>query len=115
MLNKKVTTRLRRKARVRAKINGTSERPRLVVYKSLSNIYAQIVDDQAGKTLVNTSDLKLKTKDNKSIRAKNIGVDIAKKALEKNIKQVVFDRNGYQYHGRVKAVAEGAREGGLKF
>ncbi len=115
MLSKKTTSRLRRKVRVRAKINGTKERPRLVVYKSLSGIYAQIIDDKAGKTLASASDLKLKSKDNKTAKAKNIGIEVAKKAQEAHVTQVVFDRNGYKYHGRVKALAEGAREGGLKF
>lgn len=91
------------------------ERPRLVVYKSISSTYAQIVDDIAGKTVASASDLKSKSKDNKSIRAKNIGLEIAKKAIEKGVTQVVFDRNGYKYHGRIKELAEGAREGGLKF
>ena len=99
MLSKKTTSRLRRKVRVRAKISGTKERPRLVVYKSLSGIYAQIIDDKVGKTIASASDLKVKSKDNKTVKAKNIGIEVAKKAQEKNVTQVLFDRNGYKYHG----------------
>lgn len=113
MQSQKVTSRIRRKARVRAKIHGTAERPRLVVFRSLNNIYAQVIDDEAGKTLVSASDIKNKGK--KTDNAKSIGEEIAKQAKAKKIETVVFDRNGYKYHGRVKALAEAAREGGLKF
>jgi len=109
-----------RKKRVRKKIHGTSEQPRLTVYRSLRYIYAQIIDDNLGKTLVSASSLSkgLKSKLNsggKVKMAKLVGELIAKKALEKGIKKVVFDRGGRLYHGRVKALAEGAREGGLEF
>jgi len=109
------------KAYIRKKITGTSERPRLSVYRSLGNIYGQIIDDVAGKTLVAASsiskDVKAEVAAAKGKRAKSavVGKVLAKKALEKNIKHVVFDRNGLLYHGRVKALADGAREGGLKF
>lgn len=110
----KNSTRKKRHHRIRMKVNGTPVRPRLVVYKSLTNSYAQLVDDTKGITLFSFSDLKI-TKGNKSERAKLVGLEIAKKALEQKIDSCVFDRSGYQYHGRVKAIAEGAREGGLKF
>lgn len=108
-----------RKIRIRKKVNGTFERPRLVVYRSNLHLYAQIVDDGAGKTLVATSTLTLsksqeKVGCNKS-GAELVGKEIARLAKEKNIDRVVFDRNGYLYHGRIKAVADGAREGGLEF
>lgn len=106
--------RKRRGNRVRAKISGTAERPRLVVFRSLTANYAQLIDDVAGKVLVGVSDLKSK-KGTKTEKAKEIGMEIAKKAQELKITEVVFDRNGYKFHGRVKALAEGAREGGLKF
>lgn len=98
------------------KIIGSLSRPRLSVYRSLSQIYAQIIDDQEGKTLVSFSSLKLKSiKGKKSEIAKNVGYEIAKAALSKGIEAVVFDRGSFPYHGRVKALADGAREGGLKF
>ena len=110
-------TRQRRHIRVRRKISGTPECPRLCVYRSNSNIYAQIIDDVAGNTLVSCStlDKEIKTKHANKEAAKEVGTLIAKKATEKNIKQVVFDRGGYLYHGVVKELAEAAREGGLKF
>jgi len=110
----------RSKTKIRKKISGTAERPRLTVYRSLSKIYAQMIDDVTGKTLVAASDLTkelaepLKQAKGKIAKSKVIGNFIAKSALEKNIKAVVFDRNGYRYHGRVQALAESAREGGLK-
>ena len=104
----------RRKKRIRAKISGTSECPRLAVFRSLTHIYAQIIDDENSKTLASVSDMKMK-KGTKTETAKEVGLEIAKKAKEMKIGKIVFDRSGYQYHGRVKAVAEGAREGGLKF
>ncbi len=100
---------------------GTSERPRLVVFRSLKYIYGQIVDDQQQKTLLSVSNLskefreEIKKAKTKTEASKLVGKMLAKKALEKNIKRVVFDRNGYAYHGRVRALAEGAREGGLEF
>ncbi len=111
--------RQRRKVRIRKKISGTTERPRLVVYRSNLHIYVQLVDDAAGTTLAAASTLALaKTKDgahcNKS-GAEMVGQEIARLAKEKNIAKVVFDRNGYLYHGRIKAVADGARQGGLEF
>ncbi len=106
----------RRHARVRAKVLGTVERPRLSIFRSNKFIYAQIIDDEAGKTLVAASDMELKGKKKGKIESsKTIGTELAKKAKEKNITKVVFDRGGYLYAGRVKAVAEGAREGGLDF
>ncbi|MEK7085957.1 MAG: 50S ribosomal protein L18 [Patescibacteria group bacterium] len=114
-MNKKDTLRQRRCAKIRKRISGTSERPRLTVFRSLSHIYAQLVDDTKGTVLLGNSDIKIKVKGGKTVKAKNVGLEIAKLAKEKKIETVVFDRNGYKYHGRVKAVAEGAREGGLKF
>ena len=110
-------TRQRRHLRVRRKISGTPECPRLCVYRSNTNVYAQIIDDVAGNTLVSCStlDKEIKTKHANKEAAKEVGTMIAKKALEKNIKTVVFDRGGYIYHGVVKELAEAAREGGLKF
>ena len=109
--------RLKRHARVRGKVSGTAERPRLCVFRSESNIYAQIIDDVAGNTLVSASSVEKGFEGNggNAEAAKKIGETIAKRALEKGIENVVFDRGGYIYHGRVKALAEGAREGGLKF
>ena len=115
MPTKKDTLRKRRHERIRSKIKGTAKRPRLVVFRSLTHIYAQLIDDENGKILAESSDLKSKDKGTKSDKAKKIGQDIAKKAQEKKITKVIFDRNGYKYHGRTKAVAQGAREGGLKF
>ena len=110
-------TRQRRHLRVRRKISGTAECPRLCVYRSNTNLYAQIIDDVAGNTLVSAStlDKEVKTKHANKEAAKEVGTLIAKKAAEKNIKTVVFDRGGYVYHGVVKELAEAAREGGLKF
>jgi large subunit ribosomal protein L18 len=109
--------RKRRHKRIRAKIFGTEKRPRLCVFRSNKHIYAQLIDDEKGHTIVSASDLELKRieKMTKVQKAKEVGKLIAKKAKEKNIEEVVFDRAGYKYHGRVKALAEGAREGGLKF
>ncbi|HUK65475.1 MAG TPA: 50S ribosomal protein L18 [Anaeromyxobacteraceae bacterium] len=117
---KHVTPRDKRKARIRKKISGTAERPRLTVYKSLKHLYAQVVDDVAGKTLAAASTgskgLKDEVKeDDKTAAAKKVGKAIARAALDKGISQVVFDRNGFDYHGRIAAVAEAAREAGLKF
>ena len=109
--------RARRHARVRNKVSGTAERPRLCVYRSNTNIYAQIIDDVAGNTLVaaSTLDKEVKTKKSNKEAAKEVGALIAKRAIEKNIKTVVYDRGGYIFHGVVKALAEAAREGGLEF
>ncbi|MBU0981421.1 50S ribosomal protein L18 [Patescibacteria group bacterium] len=105
---------LRRHARIRAKVSGTVEKPRLVVFRSLSHISAQLIDDKTGKTLCSAHDIKAK-KGTKTERAKAVGIELAEKAQKAKITTCVFDRNGYLYHGRVKALAEGAREGGLKF
>ena len=109
--------RRRRHIRVRRKISGTAERPRLCVYRSNSHIYAQIIDDVAGNTLVQAStlDKEVKTKHSNKEAAKEVGALIAKRALDKKIDTVVFDRGGYIYHGVVKELAESARAGGLKF
>ena len=111
---------LRRKKRVRRKVNGTIERPRLAVNRSLKHIYAQIIDDENGETLVHASSLSPEVKGNmtdsgKMEIAQSVGQLIAQKAKDRNIEGVIFDRAGYLYHGRIKALAEAAREGGLKF
>ncbi len=107
----------RRIARVRAKVRGTSERPRLAVRRSLAHIYAQIIDDTTGRTLVAVSDTEVKQKKGakKSELASEVGKLLASRAKEKGIASVVFDRRDKRYHGRVKALADGAREGGLNF
>lgn len=113
--------RQRIKRRIRKNVFGTPGRPRLTVYRSLHHIYAQIVDDTKGRTLVSSSSNAKELRDQvKTVKtrkeiAKLVGVDAAKRALAQNIQSVVFDRNGYRYHGNVKALADGAREGGLKF
>ena len=112
--------RLRRHARVRKKTWGTEQRPRLSVYRSLSHIYAQVIDDDAGRTLASASDLEPETRSQvngkrKTEVAKLVGELVARRAVERGIKQVKFDRGGYQFHGRVKALATGAREAGLEF
>ena len=102
--------------RIRRKLAGTTERPRLSVHRSLNHIYAQVIDDQTGQTLVSASTLAVKSKAGGNIAAaKEIGKTIAERAVEKGVKQVVFDRGGYLYHGRVKALADAARESGLVF
>ena len=106
--------RLKRHKRVRAKISGTPEGPRLNVFRSEKNIYAQVIDDVNGVTLCSASSLKLENGSNKEA-AREVGKAVAKAALAKGIEVVVFDRGGYLYHGRVAELAEGAREGGLKF
>ncbi len=116
----KTTPREKRKARIRRKVSGTAARPRLTIYKSLKHMYAQLVDDTTGKTLVAVSTgskaLKGEVKeDDKTAAAKKVGAAIAWAAKEKGIEAVVFDRNGFDYHGRVQAVAAAAREAGLKF
>jgi len=132
-IKNKIEKRLRRHKRVRGNVLGTAKRPRLCVFRSNKHIYAQLIDDQKKKTLAAAGDLELKSKSKKKIpsgksskskvaekkgkvaQAYRVGELIARKAIKKNIKGVVFDRGGYKYHGRVKALAEGAREGGLKF
>jgi large subunit ribosomal protein L18 len=102
--------------RIREKLSGTSERPRLNVYRSLNHIYAQVIDDQKGETLVSASSLSLKLKTGGNVAAaKEIGKAVAEKAVEKGVKKVVFDRGGFLYHGRIKALADAAREAGLEF
>ena len=112
---KKQLKRQRIHKRIRAKISGTKNRPRLCVFKSANHIYAQLIDDEHGKVLTQASDIKVTSKGNKVARAMQIGKLLAKEALAKKIEKVVFDRGGFVFHGRVKAVADGAREGGLKF
>jgi large subunit ribosomal protein L18 len=118
---KKIEHRSRLKVHIRLRITGTTERPRLTVFRSLKNVYAQIIDDSTGKTLVAVSNLSKPEKDQfrelkgQAAKAKLVGKLAAQKAIEKKITQVVFDRNGYLYHGVVKAMADGAREAGLKF
>ena len=108
--------RLMRHKRVRKNISGTSEMPRLNVFRSNSQIYAQIINDETGTTLASSSSVQLKIKNGGKIEgAKLVGADIAKKAKEAKISKVVFDRGGYQYHGRVEALADAARENGLEF
>ncbi len=103
-------------ARIREKLAGTGERPRLNVYRSLNHIYAQVIDDEKRETLVAASTLEMKLKSGGNVAAaKEIGKTVAEKALTKGIKRVVFDRGGYLYHGRVKALADAAREAGLEF
>lgn len=119
--NKKYSRWKKKKASIRKKVAGTPERPRLTIYRSARHVYAQIIDDTSGKTLVFASTLakdlreELKAVKSEMEVCKLVGKYTAKRALEKKIQTVVYDRNGYLYHGRVKAVADGAREGGLKF
>ncbi len=118
---RKTENRARIKTHIRKSVMGTTERPRLTVFKSLKHVYAQIIDDSANKTLVSVSDISKDVKgDFGDVKgqvniSKKVGELVAKRAIAANIKQVVFDRNGYLYHGVVKAMADGAREGGLKF
>lgn len=113
---KKQEKRQRRHKKIRARMFGTAKAPRLNVFKSAKHIYAQLINDENGKTVASVSDVKLKkTKATKTDKAKEIGKLIAEKAKGLKVEKVVFDRGGYKYHGRIKAVAEGAREGGLKF
>jgi large subunit ribosomal protein L18 len=115
----KVEPRLKRKARIRRRLSGTSQRPRLSIYKSLKHIYAQVVDDSSRKTLAFASSLSKELKGNaegdKKADALRVGKLIAEKCKAANVEAVVFDRNGFPYHGRIAAVAEGARKAGLKF
>lgn len=113
--------RLKNKIKIRKKISGTAERPRLAVFKSLKQIYAQIIDDSNGVTILSASSLsneisdEIKKANSKIDKSKVVGKLLAEKAKDKGIESVVFDRSGYRYHGRVQAIADGAREGGLKF
>lgn len=113
---KKNYNRLARKRRIRAKVRGSSARPRMSVFRSLANISIQLIDDDAGKTIVSASTKELKAKGKKNMDiAKKLGELVAKKAKDAKITTVVFDRNAYKYHGRIKALADAAREGGLQF
>jgi len=119
-LNLRVQARLKRKKRIRKKLAGTASRPRLCVFRSSRHIYAQLIDDAAGQTLAAASSVEKAVRDipetkNKVTVANTVGKIIGQRALEKGVQQVVFDRNGFLYHGRIKAVSEGAREAGLKF
>ncbi len=114
MYNRRVQRKLRQH-RVRAKVSGTASMPRMNVFRSLSNIYVQLIDDEAGKTLAAASSMEVKTKGKKSEVAAEVGKLAAEKALKLGLKKVVFDRAGYQYHGRIKALAEAARAAGLEF
>ncbi len=117
MSKNKIQRRVKRKRKIRAKISGTSQEPRLSVFKSNLHIYAQIIDDKSGKTLVAASDLEIKksAKSKKRQIAFIVGKKIAEKAKAKNIKKVIFDRGGFKFHGRIKTLAEGARKAGLIF
>jgi large subunit ribosomal protein L18 len=119
-LNPKAQARFKRKKRIRKRIVGTTERPRLSVFRSAKNIYAQIIDDSSGSTIVSASSVEKdfrqrKESEKKVDTARFIGKIVAERAIDKGIKRVVFDRNGFLYHGRVKAVSDGAREAGLYF
>src|ERR687884_2051559 len=113
------TARQRRHRRIRVSLSGTGQRPRLNVFRSLQHIYAQVIDDESGTTLVaastNEPDVRTSLSGSKTERARAVGKTVAERAKEKGITAVVFDRGGYQYHGRIKALADGAREAGLEF
>ena len=119
-LNLRTQARLKRKKRIRKNLVGTGNRPRLCVFRSARHIYAQVVDDSRGQTLAAASSMEKDVRENpesknKVTAANNVGKIIGQRAIEKGLKKVVFDRNGFLYHGRIKAVSEGAREAGLKF
>ncbi len=114
-VKEKRKARIKRHNRVRAKISGTKEMPRLSVYRSNKSFFVQLIDDNEGNTLISVGPKEVAKAKTKTDAAKEAGKLIAKKAIEKKISKVVFDRGGYKYHGRVKAIAEGAKEGGLKF
>lgn len=111
----KIESRIRRKKRVRSKVYGTPDRLRMSVYKSNSHIFVQLIDDEKGMTVVAGSDTEIKEKGKMTEKALAVGELLAKKAIAKKMKKVVFDKNGYKYHGVIKAVADGARKGGLEF
>jgi large subunit ribosomal protein L18 len=113
-MQKKVTGRARRKLRIRKKVHGTPDRPRLAVFRSSKHIYAQVIDDSHGKTIAHASSV-TGPGANKVESAKSVGNAVAKACIDKGVERVVFDRSGYRYHGRVRALAESAREAGLKF
>ena len=113
-MQKKTTGRARRKLRIRKKVNGTTQRPRLAVFRSAKHIYAQVIDDSQGTTIAHASSVTAGAS-SKVEAAKSVGDAVAKACIDKGVEQVVFDRGGYRYHGRVRALAESAREAGLKF
>ena len=112
---KKIARRLRIKTSIRTRVAGTAEQPRLTVFRSNSQIYAQVIDDEKGQTLASASSLSIKDKMTKTEKAAQVGKMIAEAAKKAGVEAVVFDRNGYLYHGRVKSLADAAREAGLKF
>ncbi|MGE5392261.1 MAG: 50S ribosomal protein L18 [Candidatus Saccharibacteria bacterium] len=114
-MNNKKELRVLRHNRIRAKVSGTKSRPRMSIFRSLGNIYVQLIDDQEGKTLIAASSKNVKTKGSKQNVSAEVGKLVAQKAMEAGITEVVFDRGGYRYHGRVKTLADAAREAGLKF
>ena len=115
MAESRETSRIRRHARVREKVRGSAARPRLAVYRSLTHIYAQLIDDDAKRTVASASSLESKSeKKKKSERASAVGKALGERAKQKGVNEVVFDRGGYQYHGRVKALADGVRAAGVK-
>lgn len=114
-MKRRLTGRARRRVRIRRKVHGTAVRPRLTVFRSSKHIYAQVIDDTEGRTIASASSARAAADGNKLDAAKAVGDQVAKACLEKGVEQVVFDRSGYQYHGRVRALAESAREAGLKF
>lgn len=114
-MQQKLRGRARRKLRIRKKVRGTTERPRLSVFRSAKHIYAQVIDDTQGTTIAHASSVAESASGNKVDVAKSVGSAVAKACIEKGVDQVVFDRGGYRYHGRVRALAESAREAGLKF
>ena len=114
-MDKKIARRAKIKAAIRTKVNGTAEQPRLTVFRSNCQIYAQVIDDEKGATLASASSLGIKDKMTKTEKAKKVGALIAEAAKKAGVEKVVFDRNGYLYHGRVQTLADAAREAGLKF
>lgn len=116
-MSDKAKSRAKKKVRIRKKVYGSEDRPRLNVFRSSRHIYAQVVDDSNGKTIVEASTLTIKLEGSTSSKAaaKAVGVELAKRAKEKSIASVVFDRNGFRFHGRIQSLADGAREGGLSF
>lgn len=114
-MKSKIERRAKIKTRIRGRISGVAERPRMTVFRSNKQIYVQLIDDLAGRTLVSASSRGIEDKGTKCEIAAKVGAEIARKALEAGITTVVFDRNGYLFHGRVKSLADAAREGGLKF
>jgi|SRR5579864_7160586 len=113
---KRINTKQQRKIRISSKVRGTDEKPRLSVFRSNGSIYAQLIDDEKRKTIIGVSEKHIENKKGtKTEKAKALGLTLATKASEKNIKHIIFDKGNYKYHGRIKAIAEGAREGGLIF